>query len=71
MVSGPSIKGLNSLIILGAWTLWWLRHDCVFNGSAPCLATAPSMAGEEVMAWGMVGARGLALLTGQDMAAGQ
>jgi hypothetical protein len=50
--------------------LWRLQNDCVFNRSAPRLATALIMAGEEVVAWGMASAKGLALLTGQDMAAG-
>jgi hypothetical protein len=26
-------KGLNSMIILGAWTLWW--NCCIFDGIAP------------------------------------
>jgi hypothetical protein len=30
-------KGLNSLIILGAWTLWKHRNRCVFDGVAPSL----------------------------------
>jgi hypothetical protein len=71
MVSGTSKKGLNFLIILGAWTLWRLQNDRVFNGSSPRFAMVLTMAGEEAMAWGTMDAKGLALLTGQEMAAGQ
>jgi hypothetical protein len=28
-------RGLNSLIILGAWILWNHRNWCVFDGAAP------------------------------------
>ncbi|GJN04465.1 hypothetical protein PR202_ga22015 [Eleusine coracana subsp. coracana] len=41
-------KGLNSLIILGSWTLWKHRNDCVFNGASPNLSTALAMAGKEI-----------------------
>jgi hypothetical protein len=52
-------KGLNSLIILGAWTLWRHHNDCVFNGATPRLATALVMAGEQIVAWNMARAKGL------------
>ena len=65
MVSGHRKKGLHSLIILGAWTLWLHRNDCVFNGAPPRLATALVMAGQHTTAWGMAGAHDLALLAGQ------
>jgi hypothetical protein len=29
------LQGINSLIILGAWTVWTHRNRCVFNGAAP------------------------------------
>ena len=31
-------QGINSLIILGAWTIWSHRNGCVFYGAAPNLA---------------------------------
>ena len=33
--SGDLRKGLNSLVILGAWSIWRHRNDCVFNGATP------------------------------------
>ncbi|GJM84912.1 hypothetical protein PR202_ga00625 [Eleusine coracana subsp. coracana] len=51
-VSNNTRRGVNSLISLGAWTLWRHRNDYVFNGSTPNLATALIMAGEETwLAW--------------------
>ncbi|TVU48050.1 hypothetical protein EJB05_07672, partial [Eragrostis curvula] len=57
-------RGLNSIIILGAWTLWRHRNDCVFNGVSPSLSTVLVMAGDEIRMWNMAGAKGLSLLTG-------
>jgi hypothetical protein len=71
MVACPTKKGLNSLIILGAWMLWRLQNDCVFNRTAPRIVATLCMVGEEVVLWGTAGAKGLALLIGHDMAAGQ
>jgi hypothetical protein len=71
MVTGPTKKGLNSLIILGASTLWQMQNDSVFNGTVPRIAAALCMVGEEAVAWGMANAKGLALLTGHDMATRQ
>jgi hypothetical protein len=39
--------GLNLLIILGAWTFWWHRNDCVFNEASPRMSTAMAMAKDE------------------------
>ena len=65
-VSSTTRKGLNSIIILGAWVLWKHRNDCVFNGKSPNLSTALVVAGEEIR-WGgdMADAKDLALLTDQ------
>ncbi|GJN16182.1 hypothetical protein PR202_gb03142 [Eleusine coracana subsp. coracana] len=55
---------MNSIITLGAWTLWRQRNDCVFNGASPSLATTLIMAGDETRYWNMAGAKDLALVTG-------
>jgi hypothetical protein len=46
-------NGLNSLIILEAWTVWKHRNDCVFNGKSPSLSTALIMAGDELCFWNL------------------
>jgi hypothetical protein len=57
------LQGINSLIILGAWTLWTHRNRCVFDGAAPDIARALTNAGEERKLWSLAGARGISLLT--------
>jgi len=52
-------KGLNSIIILGAWTIWRHRNDCVFNGASPRLGTALVLAKEEALLWSLARAKGL------------
>lgn len=59
--SGDVRKGLNSLIILGAWTIWTHQNDCVFNGIAPCLVTALILVKEEAQLWKLAGATGISL----------
>ncbi|GJN12020.1 hypothetical protein PR202_ga30263 [Eleusine coracana subsp. coracana] len=63
MVSGTTHQGLNSVIILGAWTLWKNQNDCVFNKVAPSMTKALILAGEETRLWCMAGAKALASLT--------
>ena len=65
-VSGDARKGLNSLIILGAWTIWNHRNDCVFNGATPRLSMALNLAREEALLWSIAGAKGLSLHTARD-----
>jgi hypothetical protein len=55
-------KGLNSIVILGAWTLWKHRNDCLFKGKPPRLAAALSMAGSDLWYWGRAGAKDVQLL---------
>jgi len=52
-------KGLNSIIILGAWTIWRHRNDCVFNGASPRLGTTLVLAKEEALLWSLARAKGL------------
>ncbi|KAG2630233.1 hypothetical protein PVAP13_3KG503202, partial [Panicum virgatum] len=52
-------KGLNSLIILGAWTLRTHSNRCVFDGASPSVSRAMVSASEELHLWGLAGARGV------------
>jgi hypothetical protein len=61
--AGDMLKiGMNSLIILGAWTLWTHRNKCVFDGAAPNILGALTVAEDEGKTWSLAGARGLSLL---------
>jgi hypothetical protein len=55
-------KGLNSLIILGAWILWNHCNRCVFDGAAPNMVESLILFGNERRIWMMAGARGLSHL---------
>jgi hypothetical protein len=61
----PSKNGLNSMIILGAWTLWKHQNRCVFDGIAPNLVTAVTQDDEERRFWELAGARGISHLIAQ------
>ncbi|GJN13318.1 hypothetical protein PR202_gb00010 [Eleusine coracana subsp. coracana] len=60
--NGEIRQGPNSIIILGSWTLWRHRNDCVFNNVSPSIATALILAGDERFLWDMAGAKALAAL---------
>jgi hypothetical protein len=45
-ISNATVKGFNSLVILGAWTLWRHRNYCLFDGVLPSISAALIMAGE-------------------------
>jgi hypothetical protein len=60
-VLGLTKKGLNSLIILGAWTLWNHRNKCIFDGCNPSMSLSLRAADEE-RRWEVAGAKGLAHL---------
>lgn len=40
-------KGVNMMIILGAWTMWNHRNACVFEGARPCSLVAMPVFEEE------------------------
>jgi hypothetical protein len=63
-VSRIARHGLNSLVILGVWTLWKPRNGFVFDNKSPNIADAiRRVGGLEVDHREMVGAKKLSLLT--------
>jgi hypothetical protein len=58
-------KGLNSLIILGAWIIWKHRNRCVFDGAAPSLTACLAQAEDERELWELAGAKGISFLVAQ------
>jgi hypothetical protein len=44
-------KGLNSLIILGAWAIWNHRNRCVFNGVQPSFSMVINWVKDESHLW--------------------
>jgi hypothetical protein len=63
-VTGPTKKGLNSIIILCAWTIWKHRNRCIFNGVTPNLTACLTKAEERKM-WELAGAKGISFLLAQ------
>jgi hypothetical protein len=61
-VQGVVKKGLNSLIILGAWLIWNHRNRCVFDGQSPSLPYILRQADDERRLWELAGAKGLSYL---------
>jgi hypothetical protein len=62
-VSRIARGGLNSLVILGVWTLWKQHNGCVFDNKSPNIVDAIIRVGLEVDLWEMAGAKKLSLLT--------
>jgi len=56
-------KGFNSLVVLGAWSIWTHRNACVFDGATPSISRALSATNDERHLWEMAGARCLFSLT--------
>ena len=61
-VESQAKKGLNSIIILGAWSIWIHRNRCVFDGIPPNLNGVLSVLIEEMRLWSVVAARGVSHL---------
>ena len=57
------LQGINSLIILGAWTIWTQQNNRVFDRAAPDVARALILSSEERKLWSMAGAQGISFLT--------
>ena len=62
MVGAQSRKGLNSLIMLGAWTIWKHRNNCVFQDRLPIVSSAFHVAKDEIFLWCVAGAKDMAAL---------
>jgi hypothetical protein len=62
-VSGIAQKGINSLLILGAWTLWKHSNRCAFDSFPPYMGAAISRFNKELKMWALAGAGDLSLLT--------
>ncbi|GJM95687.1 hypothetical protein PR202_ga12458 [Eleusine coracana subsp. coracana] len=58
-VGKPRRKGLNTVIILGAWILWTTRKRCVFYGVAPNIQVALNRFKDEAHWWCLAGAKKL------------
>ena len=52
-------KGVNSLIILGAWMIWKHRNACVFEGVTPSINFITRDLKDEQSLWCLAGARKL------------
>jgi hypothetical protein len=53
------MRGVNSLIALGAWIIWNHRNRIVFDGISPSVSVALCQAREDQQLWEMAGAKGL------------
>jgi len=61
-LSGQVKKGFNSIIILGAWSVWKHCNHYIFDGGAPALPWVISEFKEEAQCWSVAGARGVSHL---------
>jgi hypothetical protein len=55
-------KGLNSMTMLGAWSLWKHRNDCIFKAESPSVSLILSNFRDEHSLWCLAGAKNLQAL---------
>ncbi|RCV13538.1 hypothetical protein SETIT_2G354200v2 [Setaria italica] len=55
-------NGLNSIIILGAWSIWKHRNRCVFDGIQPNLNEVLVFVKDELRLYSLAGACGISNL---------
>ena len=53
------MRGFNTLVVLGAWTIWRTRNDVVFDRIAPSVDRALLLGRDEAELWMLAGAKGL------------
>lgn len=58
-VDGLVKKGFDSILILGAWTIWKHRNRYVFDGITPDVSCVVSVIKEDLRQWSFAGARGV------------
>ena len=61
-VADQAKKGLNSVVILVARSLWNHRNRCVFDGLQPSLSGLLSTIRDELHLWDLARARGITQL---------
>ena len=59
-------KGLNTIIILVAWSIWKHRNRCIFDGVVPDVSCVVSVCKEELRQWSLAGAREVSYLHAQE-----
>jgi len=62
-VDGQIRKGLNSIIILGTWSIWKHRNHCVSDGILPNLPSAIAAIKKDLQQWSFAGALGFSTPT--------
>jgi hypothetical protein len=58
-ITVPVQKAFNSIIVLGAWTIWNHRKQCVFDEIQPSISEVFSWVKDEIQRWSLAGARKL------------
>jgi hypothetical protein len=55
-------QGCNTLVVLGAWSIWKTRNDVVFNGATPRIDRALLLVGDETDLWMLASAKDLSAM---------